>query len=202
MFSSSGRNQTRVPNPFLPERVGYSSLVRNKPKRYTGRGDLHFITFSCYQRRPLLGTVRARNLFVKILAEVRAKHEFLLIGYVLMPEHVHLLVSGPKRLTPSRVLQILKQRVSRKMRGKRSNTPGQQRRFKFPEEEGELRRFWQRRFYDFNVYRAVKLREKLEYMHANPVKRKLVKYPKNWPWSSYLFYASGDRGLISIDAMN
>lgn len=172
---------------------------REKPRRYTGRGDLHFITFSCYQRRPLLGTVRARKLFVRILGEVRARHEFLLVGYVVMPEHVHLLISEPKRLTPSRVLQILKQRVSRKMRGKRRKTPTQQLRFKFPEAEGELRRFWQRRFYDFNVYSRAKIREKLEYMHANPVKRNLVKHSKDWPWSSFSFYTSGEAVLTAIN---
>jgi len=139
---------------------------------------------------------------VKILDEVREKHEFLLVGYVVMPEHVHLLINEPKRLTPSRVLQILKQRVSRKMRGKRRKGPGQQLRFKFPEAEGELRRFWQRRFYDFNVYSAVKLREKLEYMHANPVKRKLVRRPQDWLWSSFSFYTNGEKGLISMDRVN
>jgi putative transposase len=45
--------------------------------------------------------------------------------------------------------------------------------------------FWQRRFYDFNVYSRKKLREKLEYMHANPVVRKLVTHPREWPWSSW-----------------
>jgi putative transposase len=139
---------------------------------------------------------------VKILNEVRAKHEFLLVGYVVMPEHVHLLISEPKRLTPSRALQILKQRVSRKLRGKRSKAPGQQLRLTFPEAEGELRRFWQRRFYDFNVYSAAKLRGKLDYMHANPVKRKLVRRPQDWLWSSCSFYTSGEAGLISMDAVN
>jgi putative transposase len=181
--------------------VGFSSLVRIKPKRYTGRGDLHFITFSCYQRRPLLGTVRARNLFLKTLGEVRAKHDFLVFGYVVMPEHVHLLISEPKQLTPSRVLQILKQWVSRKMRGKRRKVSWQQLPLQFPEDKGDLRRFWQRRFYDFNVYTAPKMRQKLDYMHANPVKRRLVKHPKDWPWSSFSFYASGEMGLITIDTM-
>ena len=181
--------------------MGFSSLVRIKPKRYTGRGDLHFITFSCYQRRALLGTVRARNLFVKTLDEVRARHDFLLLGYVVMPEHVHLLISEPKQLTPSRVLQILKQRVSRKMRGKRRKVPWQQLPLQFPEETGDLRRFWQRRFYDFNVYTMPKMRDKLEYMHANPVKRRLVKHPKDWPWSSFSFYKSGEPGLISLDIL-
>lgn len=62
-----------------------------------------------------------------------------------------------------------------------------------------LPRFWQPRFYDFNVYSAKKKREKLEYMHANPVTRKLVQHPKDWPWSSFSFYAKGETGLVAID---
>lgn len=177
-------------------------LMRNKPRRYVGRRDLHFITFSCYQRRPLLGTARARNLFVRILQEVRTRHEVLLVGYVLMPEHVHLLMSEPRKLTPARAPQVLKQRVSREMRGKRRRTSERQLCLKFPEPQGELKRFWQRRFYDFNVWSREKKKEKLEYMHANPVKRKLVEHPKDWPWSSFSFYASGEAGLIPIDAVD
>ena len=177
-------------------------LLRNKPKRYVGRGDLHFITFSYYQRRPLLGTVRARNLFVRILQEVRTRHEFLLVGYVLMPEHVHLLMGEPRKVTPARALQVLKQRVSREMRGRRRRASQGQLRLKFPEPEGELKRFWQRRFYDFNVWSSEKKKEKLEYMHANPVKRKLVKHPRDWPWSSFSFYARGEAGLMPMDVVD
>lgn len=54
-------------------------------KRYYGRGDLHFLTFSCYRRLPLLGTVRARNGFVEALAKIRGRYKFLLVGYVVMP---------------------------------------------------------------------------------------------------------------------
>jgi putative transposase len=85
-------------------------------KRIYGRGHLHFLTFSCYKRLPLLGTMRARNLFVKVLGQIRERYGFLLVGYVVMPEHVHLLIGEPKEGTPSTVLQMLKQRVSRKMR--------------------------------------------------------------------------------------
>jgi putative transposase len=59
-------------------------------KRYYGQGHLHFLTFSCYRRLPFLKTVRARNLFVRELARVRAEYGFSLVGYVVMPEHVHL----------------------------------------------------------------------------------------------------------------
>jgi putative transposase len=89
-------------------------------KRYFGRGDLHFLTFSCYQRLPLLGTVRARNLFLRALGKIRERYEFLLVGYVVMPNHVHLLISESPKATPSVVLKVLKQRVSRD----RHPTPG------------------------------------------------------------------------------
>jgi putative transposase len=68
-------------------------------KRYYGRGDLHFLTFSCYRRLPLLKTVRARNLFVKALGQIRERYKFRLVGYVVMPEHVHLLISEPAKGT-------------------------------------------------------------------------------------------------------
>src|ERR1700675_860144 len=94
-----------------------------KLKRYYGRGELHFVTFSCYRRLALLATAFARNLFVKELDEARHEYDFLLVGYVLMPNHVHLLISEPKKCSPSSALQMLKQRVSRKMRGQQHVVP-------------------------------------------------------------------------------
>ena len=138
-------------------------------KRHYGRGDLHFITFSCYERRALLGSARSRNLFVKVLGEVRERHGFLLLGYVLMPEYAHLLMSEPRKGTPSKVVQVLKQRVSRAMCGTRRRRWNGELSLKFPNEVGSLRRFWQKRFYDFTVWSEKKLKEKLEYMHAHPV---------------------------------
>lgn len=169
--------------------------------RHYGRGDLHFVTFSCYQRLPLLGTVRARNVFVEELRRVRQEYGFLLVGYVVMPEHVHLLMSEPKKGTPSTVLQMLKQRVSRILRKKHPASKGQLPPV-FPQFVSKLPQFWQPRFYDFNVYTHEKKNEKLEYMHANPVTRGLVKHPKDWPWSSFCFHAKGEAGLVEIDAVN
>ncbi len=170
-------------------------------KRYYGRGHLHFLTFSCYRRLPLLKTVRARNLFVRELARVRAEYGFLLVGFVVMPEHVHLFICEPPKGTPSTVLQMLKQRVSQKLRAKQRKACEKQLRLTFPEPSGNPRRFWQPRFYDFNVYTTGKKREKLEYMHRNPVTRGLVDHPKDWPWSSWSFYAKGELGLVGIDVV-
>jgi len=166
-------------------------------KRYTGRGDLHFIAFSCYERRPFLQTKRVKNIFVKILEEVRGRFGFRLMEYVLMPEHVHLLIEELPKALPARVIQVLKQRVSRKVRGKKRGTPGQLA-LPFPGEVGQHRRFWQRRYFDFNVYSEKKMREKLDYMHANPVKRGLVSHPQEWPWSSWSFCERG-KGVIRMD---
>jgi len=69
----------------------------------------------------------------------------------------------------------------------------------FRGEPVELRQFWQRRFYDFNVWSAAKRREKLEYMHRNPVTRKLVSDPKDWAWSSYSSYSGRGTPMVEID---
>ena len=118
-----------------------------------------------------------------------------------MSEHVHLLLSEPKKGTPSKVLQVLKQKVSRALRGRGTNSVPGQLSLSFPRRAGDSTAFWQRRFYDFNVWSEKKLKEKLEYMHANPVSRKLVVHPKEWPWSSWSYYAKGEKGLIRIDSL-
>ncbi|HXL22447.1 MAG TPA: hypothetical protein VOA78_08280, partial [Candidatus Dormibacteraeota bacterium] len=73
--------------------------------------------------------------------------------------------------------------------------------FVFGAEGEELRSFWQARFYDFNVYSRGKVKQKLNYMHANPVIRGLVKHPKDWPWSSWSEWMKGEKGLIEIDVV-
>jgi putative transposase len=166
-------------------------------------GHLHFITCSCYRRLPLFSTARAKNLFVKILGEVRDRYGFALAGYVVMPNHIHLLIGEPANGTPSTVMQVLKQRVSRRLRRKpRKKMPSQQLRLPFRGAQDILPQFWQPRFYDFNVWSQTKFVEKLHYIHMNPVKRRLVSHPKDWPWSSFSFYAKKDTGLVRIDSVH
>lgn len=166
-------------------------------KRITGFGDLHFITFCCFQRRGFLGSARARNLAIRSLEQTRARYRFALVGYVFMPEHVHLLVSESRTVSPAKIIQSFKQRVSRTMRARKRKRPGQLA-LPFSERTPEFRRFWQRRYYDFNVYTRAKMKEKLLYMHENPVRAKLVKHPGDWPWSSWCHYYRGE-GLLRMD---
>jgi len=114
-----------------------------------------------------------------------------------MPNHVHLLMSEPAKRMVSTVLQMLKQRVARKMRRKRKTAENQ---LAFAFDEPESRAFWQARFYDFNVYSEKKLKEKLNYMHANPVVRKLVRHPTEWVWSSWSNYEKGS-GKVEVDSV-
>ena len=113
-------------------------------KRYCCLGHLHFITFSCWGRLPLLGLPKSRDIFVRELVTVRDDAGFGLIGYVVMPEHVHFLIDQPSIGTPSTVLHDLKLRVSRKLRTKAV--------FGRLKNEEVTPTFWQARFYDFNVY--------------------------------------------------
>jgi putative transposase len=177
--------------------------MKHLERRY-GAGQLHFITCSCYRRAPLLGTARARDCFLTILSEVRERYDFALLGYVVMPEHIHLLISEPRVGTPSTVMQVLKQCVSRAMRRKRRRrrAPSGQMRLwdETPLHGPHLKRyahFWQARFYDFNVWSEKKKNEKMSYMHFNPVKRGLVGHPKEWWWSSHRFYSTGEKGLCA-----
>jgi putative transposase len=185
-------------------RVGWGSWywMPKNLNRYHGRDELHFVTFSCYRRLPLLATACGRNLFVKELDEARHGYDFLLVGYVLMPNHVHLLISEPKKCSSSSALQMLKQRVSRKMRGQHRVVPLTAPRMPVAKHIGDLPGFWQPRFYDFNVYSHEKKNEKLDYMHANPVNRGLVLHAQDWPWSSWEFYFRSESGLIAMDRVN
>jgi putative transposase len=150
--------------------------------RYQKCGSFHFITFSCYRRQPLLDSVTAYSVFEHVLESTRIRYGFVVAGYVLMPEHVHLLVGETKVAELSTAIQVLKQRTSRELK-----------------RAGE-EQFWQRRYYDFNVYNGKKRIEKLQYMHRNPVRRGLVSTPEEWPWSSFLHYATGKEGPVEIES--
>jgi putative transposase len=156
-------------------------------------GNLHFITTSCYRREPLLGSARARDVFVEIFEQVRKSYGCEVIGFVVMPEHIHILISEPKRKTIPIVMQVLKQRVALRLLRKRRSSS--QREIWEPIRQ----HFWQPRSYDFNVYSDGKVTEKLLYMHRNPVQRGLVSSPELWRWSSYRAFAFGEEGVVKLN---
>jgi putative transposase len=151
-------------------------------KRFQQARCLHFVTFSCHHRDPLLANSHARDVFEQTLERARRWYGFFVSGYVVMPEHVHLLISEPERASLSLALQMLKQITAHQLR---------------PPEGSP---FWQPRYYDFNVWSEDKRIEKLRYIHRNPVKRGLVERPEDWPWSSFRHYAAGVEGTVEIES--
>jgi len=157
----------------------------------------------------LFDSDRFRRHFIATLADLRAALEFRIIGYVLMPEHFHLLISPSEQADPSRILQSLKERTAKFILKNLQANP----------ESGWCARMlsaltlpptvhlhgphrvWQRRFYDLNVWSDRKRLEKLGYMHANPVKRRLVTSPEQWPWSSFRSYFLNDSSVLTIDGL-
>ena len=123
------------------------------------------------------------NLFVHTFERVRVWYGFYVVGYVVMPEHVHLLISEPERGMLAVALQMLKQIVSRKLHRVACGGP-----------------FWQARYYDFNVWSERKRVEKLRYIHENPIRRGLVEKPEDWKWSSFRHYATGEESVVEIES--
>jgi putative transposase len=114
---------------------------------------------------------------------VRQQYEFCVYGFVVMPEHVHLLVGEPEKCELAQALQSLKQSVARRL-ALRAVEP-----------------FWQARYhYDFSVWSECKFTEKLRYIHRNPVTRGLVGRPEDWPWSSFRHYLTGEVCGVEIES--
>jgi REP element-mobilizing transposase RayT len=99
----------------------YTRCVLHKLQRIYEPTHLHFITFSCYRRLPLLRRARRRDAMLRVVEEVRERYRFPIVGYVLMPEHVHLLIGLPEKADPSVVLKVSKQTGARRLKGKRSS---------------------------------------------------------------------------------
>ncbi|MGD0547791.1 MAG: transposase [Terracidiphilus sp.] len=151
----------------------------NRLERFQTGGGFHFLTFSCHDRLPYLASASVRDLFERTLEQMRRRYVFHVFGYVVMPEHVHLLLSEPKRGMLDRAIQALKTSVSK---------------------QSDQRPFWLPRYYDFNVHSEEKRVEKLRYMHRNPVTRGLVNRPEEWIWSSFRHYLTGEQGIVEIES--
>ena len=164
--------------------------MTRKLHRYYGANHLHFITCSCYRRQPILGLPERRDRFTTILEQTRRKYRFVVYGYVVMPEHFHLLITEPEMGDPSVVMKVIKERFSRQVHAEEGNVP---------EGAPPPLPVWQKRFYDFNVWTARKQIEKVRYMHRNPVKRELVERPEQWTWSSFRAYLYGETEPVRVE---
>ena len=145
--------------------------------RRQNTGNLHYITFSCQDRNAYLRSAEAKVLFQSVLESRRIRYQFEIIGYVVMPEHVHLLMTEPPDMPLFIAIASIKREVSRQS----TESP-----------------FWLPRYYDFNIFSNEKRIEKLRYIHRNPVHRGLVEKPEEYVWSSFRSYALLEDGPVTI----
>jgi len=183
--------------------------------RFHHSGQSHFVTFCCYHRRRFLITDESRKTFESALERVRRSFKLQVYAYVIMPEHVHLLLSEPEKDTLADALKSLKQGVSRRLLPKVSAPGGGPLKPAFglsgerQKTGGPLKpafglsgehHFWQKRYYDFNIRDYPQFVEKLRYIHRNPVKAGLCERPEDWEWSSFRHYATGLEGPVEIES--
>ena len=154
-------------------------------RRFHESKQSHFITFSCHKRQPKFTHPEICELFLQCLEEMRQNFGMCVYGYVIMPEHVHLLIDEPKIATLPDAIHFLKLSFTKRLRYQENVGSGS---------------FWQKRYYDRNVRDEEEFTIKLRYLHRNPVKRGLVERPADWKWSSFRHYALREIGTEEIES--
>jgi putative transposase len=150
-------------------------------------GEYHFVTFSTYQRRQFLAPERTRTIVVEVLQTCLDTHRAFCHGFVVMPNHVHAILSvAPEATISSFLLAWKKTRFYA------------QELTKYHELCPDDCPVWQAKFYDFNLESDKKFLEKLEYMHTNPVVAGLASTILDWAWSSARFYERGEEVGVKI----
>jgi len=166
-------------------------------------GHAHELTFSCYRSLPLLSNDSTRLWLLDALRQARSKLDLELWAYVIMPEHVHiLLLPCADTYRTSSILQAIKQPVSRRaLHWLRRQRDPQLRSLRHVRRNGHVGyHFWQPGGgYDRNITSPRVAWQAVDYIHNNPVRRGLVDGAVDWPWSSARWYAGCDDVQLAMD---
>ncbi|MCC6483274.1 MAG: hypothetical protein IT209_00375 [Armatimonadetes bacterium] len=192
-----------TPDSPCSRRLWYHSLVSNQ--RYRNSyidGCSHFVTASVAGFAPLLASDTGRQTVLRSWSHCRGRYGVLIEGFVIMPEHIHVLVRG-KAKPVEQFIQYSLQRSARHLRevyvaAARGGDPAAA---ALVEHIHSLGRVWKERARCVALSRAEDVLGKLEYMHNNPVKRGLVVAPGQWAWSSWANYYGGEPVLEITPAL-
>ncbi len=169
-------------------------------------GAVCFWTSAVVARVPVLRSPKAARLLLQVLDECRVRCGVKLVGYVIMPDHIHLAVWAEDASAIKRFLRQFLGAASSRLAGltQRAADRGEPiallwlEQFKRQARDGDAVRVWKERGRAFPVTREDGLRQKLEYIHNNPVRAGLVAAPEDWEFSSAAWYARGE-GPIALD---
>ena len=182
--------------------TGNARRRRKKVRHDDEPGDARFLTFSCYRRMQLLSKDRSRMWLIESVQAARQKHAFDLWAWVIMPEHVHLLI-WPRLpgYETKRILAHIKRPVGQKaIAWLKVESPAFLERLTVRNVNRTYRHFWQPGpGQDRNVYGADTAHQLVEYIHGNPVRRGLVRRTDDWPWSSAADWAGRVDVLLETD---
>lgn len=138
-----------------------------------------WIFVSRHSREP---QTRRCDIAIQNLGFYRKKFGYSLHGYVIMPNHVHLLLTVGRTGTISEIMRDWKHRIA----------------FEINRQMALSGRIWQRDFWEHSIRNVADFRQKLNYIHMNPVRAGFVVVPEDWPYSSAAWYR-GKSGPIQID---
>jgi len=148
-----------------------------------GKGHLHLIACTCFQKQPKLGEEKHRDVFVRLLEELRVKFRFAVVGYVVMPDHFRLLMREPEIDTAANAVEMLQARYRRRYNSSARSDE----------------QVWESRSTDAHIVGADAIAATLASMHAEPVRAGLVSTPEEWKWSSALAYAGLPEGVVTVE---
>src|SRR5260370_33417789 len=141
---------------------------------------VHYVTCVTYKRLPVFRDGEICSLFIEALSETRTKDPFKLIGYVVMPDHIHLL-ANPIDLKISKVVGTLKGRSASKIlkRLRAGNAITMLKKLALPNvfRSGQTHAVWLRDFSSIDIWSPKFIRQKLHYIHMNPVRAGLCDHP-------------------------
>ena len=170
-------------------------------KRYNIPNQVHELTFSCHKQQPFLKNKLICMFIIEAIIKAKEKHNFHIWAYVIMPEHIHLLIYPLEEdYSISEILRSIKQPVSQRVIGYfKKNCPDKLKLFGSGRED-EPYHFWMPGGgYDRNVTSKKVLAYTVDYIHNNPVRRGLVGNPEDWEWSSAREWKIPGTGPITID---
>ncbi|MCI0330854.1 MAG: transposase [candidate division Zixibacteria bacterium] len=140
----------------------------SKLQRYEPEGYPVFITTSIFQKKPIFEDPSHCQALSTLIFDLRDEHNVKVLSFVIMPDHMHLVLFAQKQKEISRYMQALKRRSARIINFARKS-------------QGSV---WLHRYFDRALRSERELKNAIEYVHYNPVKAGMVSEPDGYPYSS------------------
>jgi len=162
----------------------------------------HYVTLVTYHRASVFRSDVACQLFIDALRETRERYPYKLVGYVLMPDHVHAIVNN-RSGTISDWLRRIRGNSARKilawLRDEGHLSSLKKLALVHPQKRQHTHSVWQKDPSVIDLWSHKFVRQKLNYLHLNPVRAGLCQHPAEWKWSSYRAYLPHQQGEVPIE---